>query len=241
MAALSPETILHVGPVPISNTVLDTLLVDILIISLALFIYKKHSLIPGFFQSVIEIIIETFYNMIESVAGERTKRIFPYAMSFFFVIVLANWTGLTPILTGMGIYHGEELAPLIRSASTDLNFTLALAVISLTVTHGMSINVLGIKEYLGRFFSLNPLALAIGILELILEFAKIVSFSFRLFGNIFVGKVMLLSATSAFAFLLPLPVLLYEMFVGFVQAAIFALLTMAFMAIMTTSHKSESH
>jgi F-type H+-transporting ATPase subunit a len=239
MASLAPETLFQIGPVPITNTVLDTLLVDILIISLAVFIYKKHTLVPGFFQAIIEIIIETFHEMIRSVAGERTKRIFPFAMTFFFVIVLANWTGLTPILTGIGVYHGEELVPLIRSASTDLNFTFSLALISLVVTHGMSIQLLGIKEYLGKFFSLKPLALSIGLLELILEFAKIISFSFRLFGNIFVGKIMLLSATSVFAFLLPLPVLLYELFVGFVQAAIFALLTMAFMAIMTTSHKTE--
>jgi len=241
MASLAAETLFHIGPVPITNTVVDTLLVDVILISLAIFIYKKHTLIPGFFQALIEMLVETFYSMTQSVAGDRTKKIFPFVMTFFFFIWMINWTGLLPILTGIGIFHGHEFIPLIRSASTDLNVTFSLAVISLVATHSLSIRTLGIKEYLGKFFSFHPLLLSIGLLELILEFAKIISFSFRLFGNIFVGKVMLLSATSVFMYLLPVPVLLYEMFVGFVQAAIFAMLTMAFMSILSTSHKAESH
>ncbi len=105
----------------------------------------------------------------------------------------------------------------------------------------MSIGTLGIKEYIGRFISFNPLFLFIGLLELVLEFAKIVSFSFRLYGNVFVGKVLLHSASALSVFIIPVPIMLYEMFVGLVQAAIFALLTMAFMTILTTSHKAESH
>lgn len=234
MASLAADPLFHIGPVTITNTMTDTVLIDIIIFSLAYFIYKHHKLVPGFFQAVIEMIMETFYEMTESVAGERAKKIFPFAMTFFFVVLCANWTGLLPFITAIGVYHGHEFHPLIRSASTDLNFTFSLAVISLVATHGMSIQVLGLKGYLSKFFTLHPINLPIGILELLLEFAKIISFSFRLFGNIFVGKVMLLSATSAFAFFLPIPVLFYEFFVGFVQAAIFALLTMAFMTIMTT-------
>lgn len=241
MATLAAETLFHIGPVPITNTVTDTLLVDAILITIALVIYKKHALIPGFFQSTVELVIETFYSMTQSVAAERTKQIFPYVMSFFLFILLANWTGLTPILTGFGVYHGDELVPFIRSASTDLNVTFSLAVISLIATHSMSIRTLGIKEYIGRFVSLNPLFLFIGLLELVLEFAKIISFSFRLFGNVFVGKVLLHSASALSLFLIPVPIMLYEMFIGLVQAAIFAMLTMAFMAILTTSHKAEAH
>src|SRR5207244_5527849 len=93
-------------------------------------------------------------------------------------------------------------------------------------------------HYIGRFISLNPLALFTGLLEIISEITKIVSFSFRLFGNIFVGEVMLASISSVFAFILPIPVMAYEMFVGVIQATIFALLTLAFMAILTTSHNA---
>lgn len=241
MASLSADPLFHIGPVTVTNTMTDMVLVDILIFSLAFFIYKHHKLVPGFLQAIIEMGVETFYNMTESVAGERTKKIFPFVMTFFLVVLLANWTGLFPFITAVGVWHGEEFIPFIRSASTDLNFTFSLAVISLVATHGLSIKTIGIKDYLSKFIPLHPLKLPIGLLELILEFAKIISFSFRLFGNIFVGKIMLLSATSAFAFFLPIPVLFYEFFIGIVQAAIFALLTMAFMSIMTVSHNAESH
>lgn len=239
MASLAADPIFHLGPVTVTNTMTDTILIDIIIFSFAYYIYKHHKLVPGFFQAIIEMFIETFYNMTESVAGERVKRIFPFAMTFFFVVLLANWTGLLPFITAIGVWHGEEFHPFIRSASTDINFTFSLAVVSIVATHGMSVQLLGLKGYLSKFFTLHPIHLPIGILELILEFAKIISFSFRLFGNIFVGKIMLLSATSAFAFILPIPVLFYEFFVGFVQAAIFALLTMAFMTIMTTASSHE--
>ncbi len=241
MVSLAPDVLFHIGSVGITNAVLDTVLVDILLFSLTYFIYKHHALIPGFFQTIIELVIETFHGMTEQVAGERTKKIFPFVMSFFLFIVLANWTGLTPILTGMGIKEGHEILPLIRSASTDLNVTFALAVVSIVATHSMSIRTLGIKEYIGRFVSLNPLFLFIGLLELVLEFAKIISFSFRLFGNVFVGKVLLHSASALSLFLIPVPIMIYELFIGTVQAAIFAMLTMAFMAILTTSHKAEAH
>ena len=238
MASLSADTIFHLGPLPVTNTMLDILLVDAILIGIAIYIAKRHTLVPGFFQTILEMLIEAFNDMIKSVAGDRTKKIFPYVMTFFLFILLTNWTGLTPILTGIGIMHDHELIPLIRSGSTDLNVTIALALVSIVATHNMSVRALGIKEYIGRFISLNPLFLFIGLLELILEFAKIISFSLRLFGNVFVGKVLLHSASGISLFLIPIPVMIYEMFIGAVQAAIFARLAMAFMAILTTSHKS---
>src|SRR5882724_775508 len=241
MITLSSESLFHLGPVNITNTLVDTLLVDGMIIALALYVKNHVSVVPTFFQGIIELAIDGFYNLTQSVAGERTKKIFPYVMSFFLFILFSNWSGLLPIITAFGIHRGDEFIPLIRSASTDLNTTLALALVSLVATHTMSINTLGIKSYLNRFFSLNPLALYTGILELISEFTKIISFSFCLFGNIFVGEVMLASLSAIFAFLLPIPIILYELFVGVIQATIFALLTMAFMGIFTTSHNADSH
>lgn len=237
MVTLSANPLFHIGSVPITNTVMDTLVVDIILIGVSLIIYKNVSLIPGFFQSLVEMLIETFYSMTQSVALDRAKKIFPYVMSFFLFITLANWTGLTPLITGFGLIEHGELIPFVRSASTDLNFTLALAIISLVAAHSMSIRKLGFKEYISRFISLHPLFLFIGLLELVLEFAKIISFSFRLYGNVYVGKVLLHSVSALSLFIIPIPVMLYEMFIGLVQAAIFAMLTMAFMAILTTSHK----
>jgi len=243
MVPLAPETIFHVGKLPVTNTLINTLIVDAVLIGGAFYLRNKLSLIPGYFQNLIESIIGFIYNLTESVANERAMKIFPFFMTFFLFILISNWSGLIPVLTSIGIYHygehGKELIPLVRSASTDLNTTLALALVSLTATHAMSITTLGIKEYLSRFFSLNPLNLFIGLMELVSEFTKIISFSFRLFGNIYVGEVMLGLLATALAFLAPIPLMLYEVAVGIIQAVIFGMLTMAFMAILTTPHHAE--
>ena len=105
----------------------------------------------------------------------------------------------------------------------------------------LSIRLTGLKDYISRFVSLNPINLFIGILEIISEITKIVSLSFRLFGNIFAGEVVLFTVAGIFAFLFPLPFLMLEIIVGMVQALVFSMLTMAFMAILTTPHHKENH
>lgn len=242
MITLASDPLLYLGNVPITNTLVDTLVVDLSIIGLATYVHKKTSLVPNFFQSILELAVEGLYGLTQSTAGKHTQKIFPYVMSFFIFILLSNLSGLMPILTSIGFYHGKEFTPFIRSAATDLNTTVALALVSLSATHIMSIKTLGLRSYISRFISLKPLALYTGILELISEITKIISFSFRLFGNIFVGEVILASISSVFAFLLPVPVMFYELFVGIIQALIFALLTMAFMSIYTTAHNpTEEH
>ncbi len=236
MVSLAPDTLFSIGSFPITNTVTDTLLVDAAVLGLAYYIHKKHSVVPTFFQTIIELIVEQFYSLTESTAGKYTMQIFPFVMSFFLFILIANYSELIPLITSVGVYQHNELVPLVRSASSDLNTTLALALISVIATHAMGIRATGVKAYLHRFFSTKPLELYSGLLELISEFTKLISFSFRLFGNIFVGGIMLASISAFFAYVLPVAVLFDELFVGFIQAAIFALLTMAFMSIFTTSH-----
>lgn len=245
MISLAAEPVAHLGPITITNTMMNTLLVDVILIVLAIYVGKNIKLIPSKFQSVIELVVEGFYNLTESVAGKQTVQIFPWIMTFFLFILIANWSGLLPIISAITIdmhtEHGYEHVHLFRAASTDLNTTLGLAIVSLLATHTMSIRTLGMGQYVGRFFSLNLMALYTGLLELISEFTKVISFSFRLFGNIFVGELILLTLTSAMAFLAPIPIVMYELFVGMIQATIFALLTMAFMAIFTTPHGEGSH
>lgn len=239
MASFVPETIFHIGSFPVTNTILDTLLVDTIIIGGVFYLSKKLMVIPANpFQNAVESIIETFYNLTESIAQNKASKIFPYFMSFFLFILLANWSSLIPGVGTIGIRHEHgELIPLFRGATSDLNATLGLALISAVATHSLSIRTIGMKEYLGRYFSLNPINLFIGILEIISEITKVVSLSFRLFGNIFAGEVVLLTVSSIFAFIFPLPFLLLEVIVGLVQALVFSMLTMVFMAILTTPHK----
>lgn len=241
MISLAADPIAHLGSLTITNTLVDTLLVDAILIALALYVSKKVALIPFPFQGGVEMLMEGFYDLTKSVSPKQAMRIFPFVMTFFLFILVSNWSGLLPVITSLGFKHDHEFIPLIRSASTDLNTTLALALVSLVATHTMSISTLGFKQYIGRFFSFNLLALYTGILEAASEVTKIISFSFRLFGNIFVGEVMLASLSAVSAFILPIPIIFYELFVGMIQATIFGLLTMAFMAIFTSPHGAEEH
>ena len=241
MVSFAPETIFHLGQVPITNTLLHTVIVDVLLIGGAIYVNKKLTLVPtNFFQNAMESIIETFYNLTESVAQHAASKIFPYFMSFFLFILLSNWSSLLPGFGTIGIMEHGELVPFLRGSMSDLNTTLGLALVSAVATHMLSVRTIGIKNYLSRYFSLNPLNLFIGLLEIISEITKVVSLSFRLFGNIFAGEVVLLTVSSIFAFVFPLPFLMLEVIVGLVQALVFSMLTMVFMAILTTSHK-QSH
>jgi F-type H+-transporting ATPase subunit a len=245
MEHFAPPALFHIGVFPITNTLLTTLLVDTLVVAAIYFLNKHLSKIPNKFQSLIEIVIETFYDLTQSVAGKNASIIFPFFMSFFLFILLSNWIGILPGVGTIGFFeyteHGKTLIPLFRGGTSDINTTLALALISVIATHFLSIKLTGIKDYLSRFFSINPIFLFVGILEIVSEFTKLISLSFRLFGNIFAGEVVLSTVGSIFAFGFPIPFLMLEMIVGLVQALVFGMLTMAFMSILTTPHHAEKH
>lgn len=241
MVSFEAEPIIKIGQLPITNTIVDTLLVDLILIFLLFFTKRNVSLIPNFIQNALESVIETFYNLIESVSQKRAPEIFPFVMTFFLFILFTNWSGLIPGVGTIGFFEHEKLVPIIRSATSDLNVTLALALISAFATHSLSIKTVGLRHYLSRYFSLNPIHLFIGILEIISEITKVISLSFRLFGNIFAGEVVLFTVSGIFAFFFPLPFLLLEVIVGFVQALVFSMLTMAFMAILTTPHHENKN
>lgn len=238
------ETIFHLGNFNVTNALLHTFFIDALILIFAYFVVRRIQMVPSFFQNGVEMVFQSFYDLAESVTGDKARMIFPWFMGFFIFILVANWTSLLPGVTSIGFFeeHGghKTLIPLLRGATSDINATLGLALISVVATHVLSIKTLGIAEYLTRYFSLNPINLFIGILEIISEITKVISLSFRLFGNIFAGEVVLSTVSSIFAFVFPLPFMFLEIIVGLVQALVFAMLTMAFMAILTTSH-NEAH
>ena len=240
MVSFAAEPIVRLGFFTITNSFLDTLLVDGLIIGLIFALKNKIKLVPGKLQTIIETIIQEFYNITYSVAGENTSKIFPFFMTFFIFILIANWSGLIPGISVIGLKEEGKIVPFLRAATSDFNVTLGLALVSVFATHILSVKTLGIREYLSRYISLNPLNLYIGVLELIGELTKIVSLSFRLFGNIFAGEVVLGTVGTIFAFIFPLPFLMLEVVVGLVQALVFSMLTMAFMSVLMTSHNQHA-
>lgn len=265
MAAFAPDVITHLGPLPITNTLIHTLLVDGILIATSIFLYKRIRIKPSGLQAVIEPIIDSLYSLTESIAPTQRaiRAIFPFVATFFLFIFVSNFTGLLPGVGTIGFFPTENnivesthaaaenkdeyvagekkevehtFIPLLRGSTSDINVTLALSVVSVVATHILSIMLTGWKDYLSRWLSFNPINLYVGLLELIAEFTKIISLSFRLFGNIYAGEVALHTISSIFAFLAPIPFLLLESIVSIVQALVFSILTLVFMSVLTKSH-----
>lgn len=170
---------------------------------------------------------------------------FPIVMTIFLFILTMNWLGLFPGVTSIGFFDDHHhLVPFLYPPATDLNITIAFAIISFVVIEFAGIAALGVWRYAGKFINLsflrkfnfnNVLNFFIGIIELISELARLISFSFRLFGNIFAGKTLLLVVMAlATPYILPVPLLAYEVFVGFIQAFVFAILTLFFIKVAIT-------
>lgn len=242
---LFAEKIFEIGSFPITNTFLTTLITTGILVAFAVVTSKRISLIPtSKLQLVSEVVIENIFSTIEGLSDrKRAQRFFPIVATFFIFIIFANYLGLFPGFNTIGlneIHDGHRVfIPILRSINSDLNVTLALALISVGVTHYYSITTIGIVNYLKRYFSLNPVNLFVGLLEIVAEITKIISLSFRLFGNIFAGETLLVTISSLFAFVLPLPFIFLEIVVGFVQAAIFMMLTLVFMVILSEKHTAH--
>lgn len=248
---LASETIAHIGSFEIRNSMVMGWLAMILLISAALMFRKKGGkLIPRGFQNFIEVIIGGLFNFFDGITQDReqTKRFFPIVATIFIFVLVSNWMGILPGVGPIGIYEEHEghtiLVPFFRSGYADVNMTLALALVSVIATQIFGIRQLGFFKYAGKFFVnpfKDPIGTFVGILELISELAKMISFSFRLFGNIFAGEILLLTISFLAPFLAPLPFYGLELFVGLVQALVFSLLTLVFMKMAVTSHHEEVH
>ena len=236
---LKPEILLIFQNLPITNTLLVSWIVMAALIVVSILSTWRVRAVPSGLQNFMEMIVETGFNTVEEMAHSKAKVFFPIVMTFFLFIIVANWLGLLPGVGTITFNH----APLLRSINSDLNMTLSLALISAVTTHILAIKYLGLGDYLKKWVSLQyfPIYLFVGFLEIISEFTKIVSLSFRLFGNIFAGEVVLTTISGIFAFVVPLPFYFLEIIVGFVQAAVFMMLTLVFMVLLSEKHGAEEH
>jgi F-type H+-transporting ATPase subunit a len=233
MSSAGPETLLSISGLNVTNTLLATLVVDLVIVALIVVVRRRLSLAPGKLQAVVESVVEYLQSIIEQVAGGRASLIFPWVAVFFIYIALSNLIGLLPGFGTIGFSRPGSFVPLLHVNTADLNATLALAIVSVVATNVIAIRTVGLGTYLRRFFALNPLLLFVGLLELLQEFTKFITFSFRLFGNISAGEAVLGTMSSILAFVVPVPFLAFELLVALIQALVFALLTMAFMTMLT--------
>lgn len=271
-----------IGEFYFTNTMLALFIVDVLVILLAFFFnraVKKGSLVLKGIPGAVEALLEYLYNMTQGTAGKWAKTIFPWFASITLLVLLANWMELIPGVDSIGVIEkaddagysvqtvagiptisnppiaegGFTLVPFVRVVSTDLNFTVALAIIAVIAVQVVGVRAQGIG-YFTKFWNVKTffkkpifgvIDWGVGLLELVSEFSKVLSFAFRLFGNIFAGSVLLFVMGSLLGAIAIFPSIFYmlEFLVGAIQAIVFGLLTMTFMAQATQGHgeHEEAH
>lgn len=287
--ALSGEALLPGGW--FTNTLLTTLVVDVIVLGLAFLATARMQLVPSGLQNLMEALLEYLYNLAQSVAGKAADTYFPWAATIFLFVIVSNYSGLIPGVGSIGFFHtkAEEHAvsldgqlamangklllqeggegeaeeehaaegehaeeghakfiPLFRAPSADLNTTFALALATMVMVQYHGIRALG-GRYFRKFWNpsgqgfMKGINIFVGILEAISEVSRILSFAFRLFGNIFAGEVVLATMAFLVTFLVPLPFYALELLVGAVQALVFAMLSLVFFTMATISHGHDEH
>ena len=250
---LSSETVLHIGEFPVRNTLLMAWMAMGVLILLGLRLKaSRYKLIPGRFQAFMEIVVEGLYDFFYAIFGDEktTRRFLPVVATMFLFIIVANWMGILPgvgsiLIKGEHAGH-EAMLPLFRSMNADVNMTLIYAIVAVVLAQVVGLATLGILPHMGKYFVMpwkKPYGIGtfVGLLEFVGEFARIASFTFRLFGNIFAGEVLLVVMSFLVPYLVPIPFLGLEIFVGFIQAMVFAMLTAVFLKMAMESHGEHDH
>lgn len=230
---IKAEEIFRVGSYVVTNSLFLSFIAFFLLLILALIIGRNIKMIPGRIQNVAEMIIEFFLTLMDSVLGDRKKseKYLPLVLTIFLFVLFSNWLGLLPGVGSFILKEGHTSIPVLRSPAADLNFTLALAIIAVLSTNFFGMLVLGLFTHIKKFLNFkSPIKFFVGILEFLSEISRIISFSFRLFGNIFAGEVLLTIMFFLLPYLVPIPFMMLEIFFGMIQAFIFAMLTLVFLA-----------
>lgn len=242
--SLAAEPIFHIGPVPITNAMI--LGAFGVVIMLALLFYAANKVKKGQtnrFTGLVQWTFEGFLKQAEDIIGDKqiARKIFPLVMTIFFTVLITYWVSVLP---GVGsiTWNGT---PLFRGLPADLNFTFALAIITVVASQVYAIKRHGFFGNVGRYLKnpfKDPIGAFEGILEFIGEFSRLVALSFRLFGNAFAGEVLLLVIGILTGYLasvtLPL-VMAFEIFIGFIQAYVFFVLTLIFTSLAIQTHGSH--
>ena len=262
-STLYAEPIFHMGNFTVTNALFTSWIVVFILIIFAVVIRTKIKKIPKGIQNIFEIIIEGAESLCDQITNSRaiTNKAFPIVFTIFIIVLFNNWMGILPF-GGFGLIemgeHGKMFIPFIRSGTADINGTLPLAIMSVIGANIFGIITIGLWKTINKYVNVNalgsiftkikkdptiimtaPIVFAVGLLELVGEFAKVASLSFRLFGNVFAGEVLLASMGAIMAYILPTPFLLLEVMVGVIQAFIFAILTLVYYTISSTDHEGH--
>ena len=234
--SLKAQQLFSIGDFHMTNSLLLALIVSFILIVFSIIFNRKIKLVPGKLQVFVEMLIEFFLDLVNSVLGsmEKAKKYLPLVITIFIFILMCNLLGVLPGV-GSFVYNGADgKVPLFRSPAAYLNFPLAFAIMSVLLTNFFGMVTVGAFRHVKKFLNFSsPMNFFVGILEFISETAKVISFSFRLFGNIFAGEVLLTIIFFLVPYVVPIPFMTLEIFFGMIQAFIFSMLTLVFLALHT--------
>lgn len=241
--SLSPEILFELGSFPVTNTFFWSLVLSAVLIGLTLFIRYSLKLVPGKLQNLFEILIEEGFKFVESMIKSRrkAKRVFPLVFTMFIFILFANLATFIPGQAAFLIHTGNgEVAP-FRAIMSDYGMVFVLTLIAIMTTQIVAIYVHGPFGYIGKFFNFkSPLAFVLGLMDIIGELAKVLSLSFRLFGNIFAGEVLGAVMLFLLPFIVPLPFAFLGLITAVIQAFVFSLLTLIFITMASQIEENET-
>ncbi len=252
----------------INNTILTGALISLLIILLSKFLLRDGvSMVPSHGQAIIESIITTLRSLIEPIVGQKVfKHIFPILLGYFVFILLHNWSGLLPGVGSIAWISDGEAKFFIRPTNSDLNTTLALALLSLFIWAYFIIKYVGIHALYHEVFGnkankrdmsklmyslLFFIFFAVGFIECLSILFRVVSLSFRLYGNVFGGENLLhhmsgfvetihqCSIVRYLTYLIPLPFYFLELIIGIIQASVFTLLVSVYVGLVSNQEEEE--
>jgi len=268
--ALPAEPVLHVGHFSITNTLLASWFTILVLAVVSIFLTRKMKLIPGKRQGLAEVVVEGLLNFVEGIAGKKHARmLFPGVATIFIYVISNAYLALLPFFGTIGIHghggeHGGEFAAIFRAANTDVNVPLSIALMSFFFVESWGMRAIGVSHYLGEFFNVRQflqgfkelftgkfktgpmnivfgfINLFVGVLEIFSHLTRMLSFTFRLFGNMTAGEILILVSCFLIPLVFTIPFYGLELLIGMIQALIFSGLTLVFGTIAISPHE-ESH
>jgi F-type H+-transporting ATPase subunit a len=242
---IDAEPLFSIGPLTIENSMVGAVLASLILVLAAWYVTRRAAIVPTRLQSLIEFPIEWMSKIVSTSGGRRSRSYVSFIMALFMFILVANWLSIIPGVGTIGIVHhaadgSTELIPFVRPASADLNFTLGLAIVSFVTFVSWALRVHGLRGYLkelrGEPAYMAPLMMPIHVIS---ELSRLISLSMRLFGNVFAGEVLLATMLALVPLVVPAVFMGLELIFGFVQALVFALLSMTYIILAVGQNETE--
>ena len=265
--ALPAEPVFHVGHFSITNTLIASWFTILVLVVVSIFLTRKMKLIPGKRQGLAEVVVEGLLNFVEGIAGKKHARMLLPGVATIFIYVISNaYLALLPFFGTIGIHghggeHGAEFAAIFRAANTDVNVPLSIALMSFFFVESWGMRAIGVSHYLGEFINVRQflqglkelftgkiktgpmnivfgfINLFVGVLEIFSHLTRMLSFTFRLFGNMTAGEILILVSCFLIPLVFTIPFYGLELLIGMIQALIFSGLTLVFGTIAISPHE----